>query len=115
MKKVALILMMVAVGVTTEAGHGVSILAVDSSMVYFKVHKRMIGATLEVEDDNGQKLVQETILRKKVIVDFYYSKIGKYKLKIRHGDHEQTLIFQHLDFESKHSDKSIQDHIIVLQ
>ena len=114
MKKVALILALIAVVNVSKADSPVSILAIKSSIIYLKVNKDLIGATLKVEDESGNALVTEKILHKKVIVDFYYKKAGKYRVTIVLNDREETFTYENVAFESANTEAET-DEIIVSQ
>jgi hypothetical protein len=114
MKKAILLVTLITVVNVCSARNPVSILAINSSIIYLKIDKNMIGASLEVEDENGNNLVIEKIMHRKVIVDFYFKKPGKYRIKIKMGDIEQVFTYENVDFQStKHNSET--DVILINQ
>jgi hypothetical protein len=98
MKKFTIILAMILCAESAWARHTpVSILTMTSSIIYLKVHKHYLGATIEILDEQGNTLITEELQNKRVIVDFYYKKAGTYLVKIKKGHTEQQFKFDHLD------------------
>jgi hypothetical protein len=58
---------------------------------YFKIHKEMIGAQVEVFSENGQKLTEQTLTNRKNIIDFYNENPGRYIITIKKGDVQQSF------------------------
>ena len=114
MKRLILVVGLLVVMTVSEARNPVSILAINSSIIYFKINKDLMGATLEIEDEAGNALIAEKITHKKVIIDFFYMKAGKYRVKIKYSDLEEVFIYENVDFESARSITKT-DEIIVSQ
>ncbi|RAW02364.1 hypothetical protein [Pseudochryseolinea flava] len=96
MKKAILLLVFGMVLNVGFAKRPVSILSTNSSIIYFKLDKEIHNAVLEITDENGNVLVVETIKHKKVIVDFYFKKAGKYFIKITCGSIEEHFTFDNI-------------------
>lgn len=60
---------------------------------YFKVAKEFLGADLEIYSGDGVKLFSQKIGRRKVLVDFYYEKPGRYVIHFVKGDSTQEFNF----------------------
>lgn len=114
MRMIVLVVGLLVEMTVSEARNPVAILAINSSILYFKIDKDLMGAMLEIEDEAGNALITQKITHKKVIVDFFYMKAGKYRVKIKYSDMEEVFTYENVDFEST---KSIvrSDGIIVSQ
>jgi hypothetical protein len=89
MRKMIVITMVMLAGlqVVAKAGENpVSILSTSSSMLYLKFDKSMFGGIIEIRNEEDSVVVSEHINSKKMIVDFFERKSGKYFVKIYKGD-----------------------------
>ena len=94
----------------------VSILSTDSSIIYFKLDKEIRHAVLEITDESGNVLVNEKIIHKKVIIDFYFKTAGKYFIKITCGSLVENFTFENIvDESSNEIATSGEDRILVTQ
>ena len=53
---------------------------------YFKVDKELIGGEIEVYTQDGIKLLSQKVLRRKILIDFYYENPGKYIIHFSKGE-----------------------------
>jgi hypothetical protein len=60
---------------------------------YFKLHKNIVGAQIEVFSEKGEKLIEKTLTQRKNLVDFYNENAGHYTIRIRKGDIQETFEF----------------------
>jgi hypothetical protein len=93
MKKLILILFLTCLQMqlaTAKTPTPVSVLTTHG-IVYLKFQKFMMGATLEIRDGQGELVTEEIITRKKIIVDFFYRKMGCYEITIKKGDVNQSF------------------------
>lgn len=52
----------------------------------FKTEKKFIGASVEIYHATGERLVTQTLERRKVIIDFGKARKGEYTIRIKTGD-----------------------------
>jgi hypothetical protein len=72
----------------------VKVLSTKRDIFYFKVDKEFLGATLEVFDQEGNKVIEQKIEKRKVLVDFYYDQPGEYEIKVSYGPMERSFIYE---------------------
>jgi hypothetical protein len=53
---------------------------------YFKLDKKFVGADLEIYSQDGVKILSQKIVRRKVLVDFYYENKGRYVIHLQKGE-----------------------------
>ena len=97
MKKIMLMTCMVLAGFTTSV-HAAKVKKpvhafCRMDVYYFKVAKEFLGADLEIYSGDGVKLLSQKIGRRKVLVDFYYEKPGRYVIHFVKGDSTQEFNF----------------------
>jgi hypothetical protein len=61
---------------------------------YFKVHKEMLGSVVEVFAANGEKLTEQTLTRRKNLIDFYNENPGSFTIQITKGSEKETFEYQ---------------------
>ncbi|HEX8061121.1 MAG TPA: hypothetical protein VF473_09315 [Cyclobacteriaceae bacterium] len=93
MKKVMLValVMMVSASVLSKNTHPVKVLSTAKEVVYFKVSPEMIGAIMEVYDENGHMIYNDTVTSKKMIVDFYAEPTGSYTIHIKKNGADEVI------------------------
>ena len=105
MKKSILIILLACLGVGSAEARDhnpISILSTNG-IVYLKFQKFMMGATLEIRDESGELIASEKIASKKIIIDFFYQKTGRYQIKIKKNDIEQLFSYESLDFANQNT------------
>ena len=78
----ALILMVSISAFAKKAPAPVKVVSRTMDVVYFKVSCEMIGASIEVIDENGNVINTAKVTDKKVIVDFYAEPSGNYTIHV---------------------------------
>jgi hypothetical protein len=66
-----------------EKKEQVKVLSTKREIFYFKVEKKLIGATVEILDENQQVVKTEQIVNKKTIIDFFFLEDGNYTVSIK--------------------------------
>jgi hypothetical protein len=61
---------------------------------YFKVHKEMLGSVVEVFAANGEKLTEQTLTRRRNLIDFYNENPGQFTIQITKGSEKETFEYQ---------------------
>lgn len=105
MKKLILLILLACLrtGIAEARDHNpISILSTNG-IVYLKFQKFMMGATLEIRDESGALIVNEKVVSKKIIIDFFYHKTGRYQIKIKKNDIEQLFSYESIDFVNQNS------------
>lgn len=54
--------------------------------VYLKLDESLIGATLEIVRETGEVVITEAIVKRQVLIDFFYETPGFYKIRIVRDD-----------------------------
>jgi hypothetical protein len=73
-----------------KPNHPVRVLAARMNVVYFKVDREFVGATIEVYSEKGELILSQNITHRKALLDFYYETPGIYTIKIKKGDREEV-------------------------
>jgi hypothetical protein len=76
--------------------NAVEILSTKMDTFYFKLCKDYVGAIVEVQNADSVVLVSKEIVGNKAIVDFYFERPGKYRIKIKVAGKEETFEFEKL-------------------
>src|SRR5574339_678540 len=77
----------------------VKVVSTKKDIVYFKVDKYFLnaegptGILLEVFDRYGNKIIEQRLEKRKVVVDFYYDQPGTYQIRISKGPAEQIFYY----------------------
>jgi hypothetical protein len=74
-----------------KSNHPVRVLSARMSVVYFKVDKDFIGASVEVYSEKGELILSQDVTHRKALIDFYYETPGIYTIKIKKGDREEVF------------------------
>jgi hypothetical protein len=88
----ALVLMSV-VAFANKPENPVKVLSKKMDVVYFKVSCEMIGASMEVYDATGRKILSETVKDHKVIVDFYAEPSGVYTIHVQKNGKDESITY----------------------
>lgn len=95
MKKLTVLtflLLISASAFSEKAPHSpVRVLSTKSDIFYFKVDKDLIDATIEVYNEKGEKLISDSVKRRKTIIDFYNEEAGHFTIKIVKGNMEEQF------------------------
>jgi len=91
----------------------VKVLSTKRDIFYFKVDKEYVGALLEVFDKNGNKVIEQRIDKRKVIVDFYYDQPGRYDIRISHGSIERLYVYEKVG--PSHAERFAGDFVLVTE
>lgn len=75
----------------TSPNSNVSVLSMKRDIFYFRVCPSLIGARIDVRDQEGQVIVSQEITHKKSIVDFYFEKPGQFTITITKGERQETF------------------------
>ena len=97
MKKLLLLTLLTfgaGMAVNAKDHNPVSILSTHGGLLYLKFHKSMLGAHIEIRDERDSLILQEIVDSKKIMIDFYYKKAGKYVIKITKGELLQVFSYQ---------------------
>ncbi len=70
----------------TKSKDPVRIVSSRMDVFYFKLDKEFVGAELEIYSQDGVKILSQKIVRRKVLVDFYYENKGKYIIHLQKGE-----------------------------
>jgi len=105
MKKLLLLTLLIfgaGLAVNAKDHNPVAILSTHGGLLYLKFHKSMKGATIEIRNEQDSVVLREVIDTKKVMIDFYYKKAGKYIVKISKGDLLEVFSYQSSGDGSEH-------------
>jgi hypothetical protein len=91
---VSLALLLMSQLVMGHSVNPITIRSVTDGFIYFKIHKKMIGSTIEIRDESQNVLLSDKILEKRLIVDFYHKKPGKYTIQISNNEFELKFTYQ---------------------
>ncbi|MBL7859827.1 MAG: hypothetical protein JNJ65_01615 [Cyclobacteriaceae bacterium] len=94
MKAFVIILLVVSVFTTASAEDSTSwvkVLSKKRSVLYFKNSKDLIGATIEIENEDHDLIESILVESKRTIVDFFYLAPGAYLVKIKKGGKEYVI------------------------
>jgi hypothetical protein len=112
---VTLIVLTIAAAKASATHNPVSILSTNSSLVYLKFHKSMLGGIIEITDEKDSVVMTEVIGNKKMIIDFYYKNAGKYHIKIHKGDVLQSFSYMIQTNETEQMPKELENSFLVVQ
>jgi hypothetical protein len=107
---VALLIVACTMGALGDPGP-VKVISTKRDIFYFKVEKEFVGALIEVFDKHGNKVIEQHIDKKKVIVDFYYDQPGKYTIRVSNGTEEQIFVYE--KFGPSHAERFAGDFVLV--
>jgi len=117
MKKMILIpalVMMVSVGAfAKKPGAPVKVVSTMMDVVYFKVNCEMIGASMEVVDNNGKVLHTSKVTDHKVIVDFYAEPSGSYTIHVQKNGKDEVISYNKSSVS--HAELASHNYITVTQ
>lgn len=95
MKTLKVLVFLLLLTTTTFAGKSpnsnVSVLSVKRDIFYFKVCPSLLGARVEVTDQDGKIIASQLIRHRKSIVDFYFERPGHFTITITKGDKQITF------------------------
>lgn len=72
----------------------VKVISMQMDCFYFKVAKELVGDEVTVYSSKGEKLISETIIERKTLLDLYYLHSGVYKIVIVHNGVEYAFGYQ---------------------
>ena len=75
----------------------VHVISTEDNAIYFKVSKALIGAAIEIYNENGTKLISHQITDRRVLIDFYFGKPGKYYIKLTKSTGDEHFVFTKFD------------------
>ena len=98
MKKIVLLTCMLwgaiaASGSETKSKDPIHVLSTRMDVLYFKVDKEFIGGEIEIYSQDGVKLLSQKVVRRKVLIDFYYENPGKYIVHFSKGGIQKDVNF----------------------
>lgn len=64
---------------------------------YFKIDKEFIGAELEIYSQDGQKLMNQKLDHRKVLIDFYFENPGNYIILFKKNGTQEEFKFTKQD------------------
>jgi hypothetical protein len=93
MKKMMMValVMMASASVFGKNVQLVKVLSKQREIVYFKVDASMIGAALEVYNENGDLVYSEKVTTKRQIVDFFDEPSGSYTIHVMKDGKEEVI------------------------
>lgn len=89
----------------------VKVISTKKEIFYFKVDKEFAGALLEVFDAVGNKVIEQRVDKRRVIVDFYYDQPGRYIIKLSNGNLEEVFVYE--KFGPSHAERFAGDFVLV--
>ena len=89
----------------------VKVISTKREIFYFKVDKDFVGALVEVFDKQGNKVIEQHIEKRKVIVDFFYDQPGVYTIRVSNGNDEQIFTYEKLG--PSHAERFAGDFVLV--
>lgn len=95
MKKIVFVLlisvMMGSMAFAKEEPSSIKVLSKKRHVLYFKCSGDMIGATIEVENEEHQSIATDQVADTKTIVDFFFLPPGEYTVKVKKGEVEVNI------------------------
>lgn len=94
MKKILLsfILIICQVNASMAINHDpVKILSADSGILYLKFAKSIQGGTIQIKDENAVVVFSKNIDERRLIIDFFFYKPGKYTVTISKDEFMETF------------------------
>jgi hypothetical protein len=114
MKKMLMVaLVMMSASVFAKNPHHVKVISKMNEVVYFKVDNSMVGAFIEIYDNNGALIHSDKVTGKRMIVDFYAEPSGSYKIHVHLNGSDQVIEYN--KSSESHADLSSKDHVSVSQ
>lgn len=77
----------------TKSKDPIHVLSTRMDVLYFKVDKEFIGGEIEIYSQDGIKLLSQKVVRRKVLIDFYYENPGKYIVHFSKGEVQKDVNF----------------------
>jgi hypothetical protein len=112
MKKMLMVaLVMMSASAFAKTHHSVKVMSKMNDVVYFKVSSTMVGAFMEVYDENGTLIHSGKVTGKRMIVDFYAEPSGSYQIRLHLNGSEEVIDYS--KNSGSHADISSSDHISV--
>jgi hypothetical protein len=106
----ALLVVCSAMGALGDPGP-VKVLSTNRDIFYFKIDKEFLGALLEVFDRDGNKVIEQRLEKRKVLLDFYYDQPGRYSIRISYGPMEKIYIYE--KYGPSHAERFSGDFVLV--
>ena len=91
----------------------IKVVSTKRDVFYFKVDEALVGASLEVYDERGNKMIEQRIEKKRVIVDFYYDQPGRYIIKVADEEDKIKEVFIFEKFGPSHAERFAGDFVLV--
>ena len=91
----------------------VKVVSTSHDIVYFKVAAEMVGASIEVYDNDGKLIHSEKITDKKVLVDFYAEPSGSYTIHVKKGEKDEAISYNKEGVS--HSERANANYLVVTQ
>lgn len=117
MKKVMLISALALVVVSSAfANHPegpVKVISTKMDVVYFKVNCSLIGATMEVRDNDGKVIFSEKVVDHKVLVDFFAEPSGNYTIHLVKDGHDDSISYS--KFTISQAERASGNYVTVTQ
>lgn len=101
MKKIllAFILLICHVSASLAVNHDpVKILSANSGILYLKFSKSIQGGTIQIKDENAKVVFSKSIDERRLIIDFYLYKPGKYTVTIMKDEFMETFGYTSAEF-----------------
>lgn len=116
-KSIALILFLIVTIVSFGNGHKnthhVHVRAARMHIVYMKLDREIVGATLEVYSEQGKLILTQILSERKILLDFDNQHGGIYKIKIIKGDEIEEM--DYINGPSLTDENENTEPIIVIQ
>jgi hypothetical protein len=74
-----------------DSDSSLKIISKKRSVLYFKNSKDLIGATIEIENEEHDLIEALPVEKKRTIVDFFFLAPGAYTVKIKKDDKEYVI------------------------
>lgn len=95
MKVLVFVLFFVSVCTTVSLANDIpsslKVLSTKRSVLYFKNSKDMIGATIEIENEEHDLIEAIPVEKRRTIIDFFFLAPGAYTVKIKKDDKEYII------------------------
>jgi hypothetical protein len=109
----ALVLMWSAAAFATKPENPLKVVSRKMDVLYFKVSSELIGASMEVYDQNGKMIYNEKVTDHKVLVDFYAEPSGVYTIHVQKDGKNEEITYT--KESGSHAERASSNYITVTQ
>lgn len=109
----ALVMTLSAAAFAKKPEDPLKVVSMSLDVVYFKVSSDLIGASMEVFDQNGKMIHTEKVKDHKVLVDFYAEPSGTYTIHVQKGAKNEDIIYNKESVS--HAERASANYVTVIQ